>query len=496
MPVAFVTQHLQQSYNVVRPTATISGAIPNNLLVLWCASRITGNGPATDNTGQWTEYAFDTYGGGYIQAFARVATGNANDNIDLSFSSNNNENVVAVNEYSGVQIPLITNGTVAFNSGSGTPSVGIGATFTPGAASATALFSVFQSANIGNFASETGFSIDSGFTIVGTPPRQSNGSWAGWKHGAHSAFGRSESTSPVTPTWTGDGSGTQERSTNVFSFLETSTGPPPGEDMLASISAAASAIATLFRVALMGASISAGAATAGTLETFPAGADMAASVAGSAAVSATLEDFPVQPGADMEAAVAGDASVLATLLVSGGLGGSLTAEATLDGTLSPALGFAAFIEAASTATGALSGVADLQAQVSGDAQATGTLTTAQGLAASIIARAFAILEAPSQFKPRFAMTLDLSPLFEETEFSFETIWNDTVTFTAILTDFYAESIGGGVNIAGTDPILIAEHDNIPQVREGDSIKIEDWEWVVREVMPSNTGIVRLKLEAV
>ena len=225
-------------------------------------------------------------------------------------------------------------------------------------------------------------------------------------------------------------------------------------------------------------------------------ASLSAGVAGDATLAGTLTDFPVVPGEEMQAAVTGTADVSGTLLLPGGLGGSLPGAATLDGTLQPFPRFFASVSGDAQLTGTLTESFGLAASVAGTATLEGSLSTALSLQGILAGSSTAILEAPSTFSPRFEMTKDLSPLFQLNEFAFETTWNDNVTFQAILTDFYGEIIGGTVNLAGTDPIMIAEHSDIAQVKEGDSIKIQDFEWVVREVQPSNTGLVRLTLELV
>lgn len=93
------------------------------------------------------------------------------------------------------------------------------------------------------------------------------------------------------------------------------------------------------------------------------------------------------------------------------------------------------------------------------------------------------------------ITNDLDPFFQEGEFAQTATYNGITEIMVILTDFDNPMIGGTVGLAGHEPFFICQLADIPDVEEGDTLAIGINTWIVREVMPDNTGIVRLKVEA-
>jgi hypothetical protein len=90
--------------------------------------------------------------------------------------------------------------------------------------------------------------------------------------------------------------------------------------------------------------------------------------------------------------------------------------------------------------------------------------------------------------------VDLTPFFNNDELSHDAILNGAIPFKTIVTDWYDPIVGGTVGMGATDPLLIAQHDDIPDVQDGDTVVIAAYSYTIREVQPDNTGIVRLKCE--
>ena len=516
MPLSFVGQRASQIFtDTASMTATVSGATPGNLLVFGCAFKVSSRIPLTDNTGNWTRVLEAAGGGGITNTvlWYRVASGTAADNVDFTFAGDGQTAMAIVNEYSGIQVPVVLTGTPGITSGQNAGTVGIGHSITPDDADPSAIFTLADINDTGTFASTYPlFTIGGPYTKDGAASVEWGAGWDQvWPTAAQLGSAEVAAASPSIGTWQGDGTATQWQAAGAFGVKLAVTGPPPGAEMAADISSAATVSATLQPVGALNAAISAAATVLAALSptrglsaaiagaasvsaTLQRVALMAASLTASATVSATLTANPAQPSAELEASVAGSSSVVATLLLPGGLAGALPGTSSIDGTLSPTRGLSAAIVGSSTITGTISGIPNLETSVAGQATLTGTLSGQLGLAGILSGTSTATLEPPNTFKPRFSMTKDLSPLFQLEEFAFDCTLLPDIEFRAILTDFYSEAIGGTINIAGTDPYLIAEHDDIPQVREGDQIQIGDWTWTVRQVEPSNTGIVRVKLE--
>jgi hypothetical protein len=63
-------------------------------------------------------------------------------------------------------------------------------------------------------------------------------------------------------------------------------------------------------------------------------------------------------------------------------------------------------------------------------------------------------------------TADLSPFFQAGELSHTALLNGVTEFDAIYQDFYSEIIGGTVNLSSTDPGMIAQQSQVPDITEG------------------------------
>lgn len=292
-----------------------------------------------------------------------------------------------------------------------------------------------------------------------------------------------------TVTMAGDGSftlstpvvGTQTFDFAIYDASDQTTGntstitaiPVPDGELNGTLTGSASVLFTLSTVAALSAVLAGGSSLQADLSTPAAGEELSALLAGTSTITADLA-----VGDGLQAAIIGGSTLAADLSVfhveqlSANLAGTSSLAADLSAFPSEALN--AVLAGGSTLAAALSTRAGLQAVLDG----------------------YSLLQAAlaSNVPPRIPITMDLSPFFNNSELSHDAMLNNTTPFLAIVTDWYDPIVGGTANMGATDPLVIADHSVIPDVTEGDTILIASFEYVVREVQPDNTGIVRLKCE--
>jgi hypothetical protein len=484
MPYSFVAQRAGGDNTTGNSALTVTGATANNVLICAIFNNQAAS-PIVDETGNWTELAQGGPGNGRTGLWARVATGDSNDDTNFSPAG---RWVSAVYEYSGLDnsVLLSGNGSTANEWADG--GVGISNEHTPGDTDPVAIFTSLEVTGVGRWATQdSDFAISDGYTKrIGHYPGFDTGAW-----GIMIADKGAATINSQPYTWTGN-SGTATNVTIADAALKEISGGV-GASLSGVLAGLSSVVAGLFAVAAMAGSLDGASTVTGSLQ--PSNY-VSGTLAGSSTITADLEpastgasldgtlpgtstitgDLDAYPSADIAGTLPGSSSITGSIVVGNGLFGSLAGTSAAGGDLEifPVIGLAGSMEGTSAITGNLSGTAALAGTLDGQAYVFGTLA--------------------SNRPPRIPIAMNLEPFFNNNEFSHDALHNGATLFKVIVTDWYDPVIGGTVGMGTTDPMLIAQHDDIPDVADGDTISIDGYSYTVREVRPDNTGIVRLKCE--
>jgi len=173
-------------------TCVVSGATANNLLIGVATLRLSSSSPAAP-TG-WTKLG-DAGGGNHVTAYYRIASGDSNDNLPLTWGGKGEPKLI-VAEYSGLDSVSPLDSTVVSASGSGVTSIQAGAT-TPSSQPGS-FISVLGATNANSWG---GTSID-----VGTKDVDDRAPY-GYDPATFIGKLNYTSTAAINPTWSTAGSG-------------------------------------------------------------------------------------------------------------------------------------------------------------------------------------------------------------------------------------------------------------------------------------------------